>query len=216
MISPETTPAMQDEPKGLLEKPFVYRRSSMDALADVLLDEIRIEVKDSELFHKTRIIVPNRSIQRYLSLRFAHRYGIAAQLEFPSLMSVFQRFLPQPHARPNIDRKTIGWRIYRTLRDAESEKVFPLLTRWIRGDSKRLYDLSRQLGELYDKYMLYRPGWINDWEAGLTPQGLNGEPAADWQGELWRRIAGRDWKGNHFAAIFDRIAHKDEWNGVSF
>ena len=215
MISPETTPAMQDEPKGLLEKPFVYRRSSMDTLADVLLDEIQIEVKDSELFHKTRIIVPNRSIQRYLSLRFANRYGIAAQLEFPSLMSVFQRFLPQPHARPNIDKKTIGWRIYRTLRDAESEKVFSLLTRWIRGDSKRLYDLSRQLGELYDKYMLYRPRWINDWEAGLTPQGLNGEPAADWQGELWRRIAGRDWKGNHFAAIFDRIAHKDEWNSAS-
>ena len=206
---------MPDEQTEHFEKPFIFRRSSMDALADALLDEIHDGAGDGDLFRRTRIIIPNRSIRRYLSLRFAHRYGIAAQLEFPSLMSVFQRFLPQTHDRPNIDGKTIGWRIYRTLLEPGSGKTFPLLTQWIKGDSKRLYDLSRQLGELYDKYMLYRPWWINDWEAGLTPQGLNGEPTAEWQGELWRRIAGEDWKGNHFAAVFDRIVCKDDRTGAS-
>jgi len=206
---------MQDEQTEHFEKPFIFRRLSMDALADVLLDEIHAEAKNSDLFSKTRIIVPNRSIQRYLSLRFAHRYGIAAQLEFPSLMSVFQRFLPQPHDRPNIDRKTIGWRIYRILREPGSDTAFPVLTRWIKNDPKRLYDLSRQLGELYDKYILYRPWWINAWEAGSSPQGLSGEPNAVWQGELWRRIAGEDWKGNHFPGVFDRIVCKGEWNGAS-
>ena len=215
MISPETISIMPDDPSDHFETPFVFRRLSMDALADALLDEIRDEVGNGDLFHRTRIIVPNRSIQRYLSLRFAHRYGIAAQLEFPSLMSVFQHFLPQSHERPEIDRKTIAWRIYRVLLEPGSDTVFPVLTQWIRGDSKRLYDLSRQLGELYDKYMLYRPEWINDWEAGRTPQGLNGEPDAPWQGELWRRIAGEDWKGNHFAAVFDRIKCKEGMNGIS-
>jgi len=215
MITPENIPIMPDGQTEPPERPFVFRRSSMDALADVLLDEIHAEVKNSDLFRRTRVIVPNRSIQRYLSLRFAHRYGIAAQLEFPSLMTVFQRFPPRAKDRPNIDKKTIGWRIYRTLLDPEAEKIFPVLTRWIKGDPKRLYDLSRQLGDLYDKYMLYRPWWINAWEAGRTPQGLRDEPAAAWQGELWRRIAGQDWKGNHFAAAFDRIVCKGERNGVS-
>ncbi len=196
------------------EKPFVCRRLSMDDLADVLLDEVRAETARCDLFRKTRIIVPNRSIQRYLSLRFAHRHDIAAQLEFPSLMTVFRRFLPHTCDRPDIDSKTIGWRIYRILLEPESETVFPMLTRWVRGDSKRLYDLSRQLGDLYDKYMLYRPWWINDWEAGRTPHGLNGEADAAWQGELWRRIAGVDWKGNHFAAVFDRIAGGNEPAGA--
>ena len=206
---------MQAEQTEHFEKPFIFRRSSMDALADVLIDEIHAEARNSSLFSKTRIIVPNRSIQRYLSLRFAHRYGIAAQLEFPSLMSVFQRFLPQSHDRPNIDGKTIGWRIYRILREPGSDTAFPVLTQWIEGDSRRLYDLSCQLGELYDKYMLYRPGWINDWEAGSTPHGLRGEPNADWQGELWRRIAGKDWKGNHFAGVFERVVCKDELNAAT-
>ena len=212
IVIPDNT--MPDEQPEHFEKPFIFRRLNMDALADVLLDEIRDEVGSGDLFRRTRIVIPNRSIQRYLSLRFARRYGIAAQLEFPSLMSVFQRFLPQNHDRPNIDKKTIGWRIYRVLREPKSEKAFPLLTQWIRGDSKRLYDLSRQLGELYDKYMLYRPQWINAWEDGSTPPGLNGEPNADWQGGLWRRIADEDWKGKHFAAVFDRIVCKDELNST--
>ena len=205
---------MQDDQTERFEKPFIYRRSSMDALADVLLAEVYEEVGKSGFFSRTRIIVPNRSIQRYLSLRFAHRYGIAAQLEFPSLMSVFQRFLPQGHARPDINGKTIGWRIYRVMQEPGADKAFPQLTRWIRGDSKRLYDLSRQLGDLFDKYMLYRPQWINAWEAGAVPQGLNGEPDAAWQGELWRRVAGEDWRGEHFAAVFDRIRTGNQGDGV--
>ena len=192
------------------EKPFVFRRLSMDALADVLIDEIHAEVRNSDLFRRTQVIVPNRSIQRYLSLRFAQRYGIAAQLEFPLLMSVVRSFLPHSYDRPDINEKTICWRIYRILGKPESGKVFPALTQWIKDDPKRLYDLSRQLGSLYDKYMLYRPWWINDWEEGRKPRGLDGEPSAAWQGELWRRIAGEDWKGNHFAAAFDRIACNGE------
>ena len=211
---PETVSNMPSEQTEHFEAPFVFRRLSMDALADVLLDEIHAETGKCDLFRRTRIIVPNRSIQRYLSLRFAQRYDIAAQLEFLPLMSVFQRFLPRSGDRLNIDKKTIGWRIYRILREPESETSFPMLTRWIKGDSKRLYDLSRQLGELYDKYMLYRPWWINAWEAGMSPHGLNDEPAALWQGELWRRIAGQDWKGNHFAAVFDGIVCKERWNGI--
>ena len=206
---------MQDGQTVQTETPFIFRRLSMDALADVLINEIQAEVQKSDLFRRTRVIVPNRSIQRYLFLRFAHRFGIAAQLEFPSLMTVFQRFLPQTRGRPEINKKTIGWRIYRTLLETGSEKTFPELNRWIKGDSKRLYDLSRQLGDLYDKYMLYRPSWINAWEAGLMPHGLENEPAAKWQGELWRRIAEEDWKGAHFAAVFDRIVCKGELNGIS-
>ena len=215
MILPEKIPIMPDDSSDHFETPFVFRRLSMDALADALLDEIHNEVRNGDFFHSIRIIVPNKSIQRYLSLRFAHRYGIAAQLEFSSLMSIFQRFLPKGHAHSNIDKKTIGWRIYRIMLEPESGKDFPMLTQWINGDSKRLYDLSCQLGELYDKYMLYRPWWINDWEAEVTPQGLNGEPNAAWQGKLWHRVAKEYWKGNHFAAVFNRFKRKEGLTGAS-
>ena len=112
----------------------VCRRTSMDALADLLIDEIYEEFRSSgDLFRKIPVIVPNRSIQRYLSLRFAHRHEAAAQIEFVPLMSVFCRFVPRSPApgRPGIDEKTIGWRIYRILLEQESKEVFPVLTRWV-------------------------------------------------------------------------------------
>ena len=184
----------------------------MDDLADLLIGEIHAEIRtDANLFRKIQVIVPNRSIQRYLSLRFAHRHKVAAQIEYLPLMSVFHRFLSRgpSRARLNINEKTIGWRAYRILLEPDCEEAFPELTRWIGGDPKKRYELSRQLGTLYDKYMLYRPEWINAWEAGQTPKGLNGEPEAARQGELWRRIAGADWKGNHFAAAYDRIMREE-------
>ena len=180
----------------------------MDDLADVLIEEVYAEIRNSgDLFRRVRVIVPNRSIQRYLSLRFAHRHEVTAQIEFLPLMSVFSRFMPRNSVsgRLNIDEKTIGWRIYRILMERDSEAAFPQLVRWIGGDAKKLYELSRQLGSLYDKYILYRPEWISAWEAGRMPLGLEGEPVAAWQGELWRRVAGEDWKGNHFAAVYGKI-----------
>ena len=180
----------------------------MDDLADLLIDEIHAEIRDGrDLFRRIPVIVPNRSIERYLSLRFAHRHDVTSQIEFLPLMSVFRRFTPRNSARSRlrIDEKTIGWRVYRILLERDSEKAFPELIRWVNGDAKKLYELSRQLGSLYDKYILYRPEWINEWEAGRMPSSLEREPAAAWQGELWRRVAGEDWKGDHFAAVYGKI-----------
>ena len=180
----------------------------MDDLADILIDEIYTEIQaGKDFFRRIPVIVPNRSIERYLSLRFAHRHDVTAQIEFLPLMSVFRRFMPRNPARGrlNIDEKTIGWRVYRILLERGSETAFPELIRWVNGDAKKLYELSRQLGGLYDKYILYRPEWINEWEAGRMPSGLEREPAALWQGELWRRVAGEDWKGGHFAAVYGKI-----------
>jgi exonuclease V gamma subunit len=90
----------------------------MDDLADMLIEEIHAEIgTDANLFRKIPVIVPNRSIQRYLSLRFAHRHKVTAQIEFLPLMSVFRRSLPRGSGqiRPEINEKTIAWRIYRIL-----------------------------------------------------------------------------------------------------
>ena len=192
---------------------IVYRRTDMDELADLLLAELYDEiVTGGDIFRKIEVIVPNRSIERYLSLRFADRYGIISQIKFSSQMSIFHRFLPR-NTQVHINEKTIGWRVYQILLKSESSAAFPGLTRWIGGDAQKLYELSRQLGSLYDKYMLYRPEWITAWEEERVPHGAE-QAAAEvwgWQGKLWREIIRGDWKGRHFAAVYDRIRNGKEW-----
>ena len=187
----------------------VCRRTRLEELADRLVDDLVSDIRghaaddtdsaDSSadaMFYQPEVIVPNKSMRRYVTMRLARREGIAAGIRFPSLMSLF----PAERINPG----SIGWRIYRILQ-SESGRAFRAADQWIRGDAKRCYDLSNQLGQLYHQYMLYRPDWLNAWEQGGVPDELRGMKDADWQGELWRMAAGNDWKGRHFAAEYARI-----------
>ena len=69
----------------------VYRSTSMEALADRLIDTIAEEQRSHGLFHRTPVIVPNKSMERYLTIRFAARKGIESGITFPFLMSMFGR-----------------------------------------------------------------------------------------------------------------------------
>ena len=186
----------------------VIRRTSLEELADLLIAELAADFRSHAsggadggtgsaggLFYRPEVIAPNKSMRRYLTMRFAGAEGIAAGIRFPSLMSLF------PAER--IDEASIGWRVYRILQ-SEPAGTFPALENWSRGDGKRRYELACQLGRLYYQYMLYRPDWLNAWERNAVPEDLRGVKDADWQGELWRRTAGGDWKGRHFAAGYAR------------
>ena len=199
-------PMFQSHPENVTAR--VIRRTSLEELADLLIAELAADIRahadahggddaPSGLFYAPEVIAPNKAMRRYLTMRFARNEGIAAGIRFPSLMSLF------PADR--IDAGSIGWRIYRILEPGSGRAAFPSLERWIRGDSKRCHDLAVQLGRLYYQYMLYRPDWLNAWERNAVPDELRGVKDADWQGELWRRTAGSDWKGHHFASEYARV-----------
>ena len=169
----------------------------MEALADRLIDTIAAEQRAHGFFHRTPVIVPNKSMERYLTIRFAARKGIESGITFPFLMSMFGG-----DGAPEIDAETIRWRIFRILPDLKGIGAFSSLNDWLKDDPVRRYELAGVFGELYNKYLLYRPDWINAWEHGVVPDDLRGTPDEHLQGELWRRIAGDDWRGRHFAAVF--------------
>lgn len=168
----------------------------METLADRLIDTIAEEQRAHGLFHRTPVIVPNKSMERYLTIRFAARKGIESGITFPFLMSMFGG-----DGAPEIDAETIRWRICRILPELKGIAAFSALNEWLKDDPLRRYELAGVFGELYNKYLLYRPDWINAWERGVAPDDLRGVPDERLQGELWRRIAGDDWRGRHFAAV---------------
>ena len=176
----------------------VSRSTSMEALADRLIDAIAAEQRAHGLFHRTPVIVPNKSMERYLTIRFAARKGIESGITFPFLMSMFGG----GDGAPDINAETIRWHIFRILPDLKGLAAFSALNDWLNDDPVRRYELAGVFGELYNKYLLYRPDWINAWEHGVVPDDLRGIPDEHLKGELWRRIAGDDWRGRHFAAVF--------------
>ncbi|MDR8524083.1 exodeoxyribonuclease V subunit gamma [Shewanella fidelis] len=55
----------------------------------------------------------------------------------------------------------------------------------------KLYQLCGQIADIFDQYLVYRPDWINAWEAlepTLPPKGDKLSPAQAWQPILWRAL----------------------------
>jgi exodeoxyribonuclease V gamma subunit len=53
-----------------------------------------------------------------------------------------------------------------------------LARRW--RDDFRRHELACRIADCFDQYLVYRPDWIEKWEAGEE---------GHWQAELWRRLA---------------------------
>jgi exodeoxyribonuclease V gamma subunit len=76
----------------------------------------------------------------------------------------------------------LGWRIMALLRDVEESPRFAPVRAYLARprDDFRRYELACRIADCFDQYLVYRPDWIGQWEAG-------GED--HWQAELWRRLA---------------------------
>ncbi|MGG7053929.1 exodeoxyribonuclease V subunit gamma, partial [Salmonella enterica subsp. enterica] len=49
-----------------------------------------------------------------------------------------------------------------------------------------LFQLSARAADLFDQYLVYRPDWLTQWEAGKTVEGLG--VAQNWQAPLWKAL----------------------------
>lgn len=54
------------------------------------------------------------------------------------------------------------------------------------ADKRKLFQLSSRVADLFDQYLVYRPDWLTQWEAGRLVEGL-GESQA-WQAPLWKAL----------------------------
>jgi len=139
------------------------------------------------------VVVPHRSMAHWLSLMMAERLGIAANVEFPFLGGMVWRLFRSQWAglpeRSPFDREALRWRVLGCIPELLGRPEFAPLRGYLADaehvNGPKAYQLADRLAGLYDEYLVYRPDWITDWEAG------NG---THWQAELWRalvRIDGR-------------------------
>lgn len=161
-------------------------------------------------------VVQNHGVAQWLRLRLGREEGIVANLEFEfpaeRVWAMARTLYPDiPELLPS-DKGPMSWEIYELLSSEESP-LLDSLDRYVasgRPDNRELrrWKLARRIADVFDQYLVYRPGMILDWEAG----GQEGErPDERWQAWLWRRLSGR-WIGRygdkpwlHRARLHDRL-----------
>ena len=191
----------------------IYRSNRLDVLVTVLAELLRQPGQQpGDPFTPVRVVVGTRGMERWLRHQLAVKLGICAHFEFPFPRQLVDTLLGSAEGAeaPPDDPWRAGaltWRVLESLEALPRGDVWGPLRAYV-GESGRPVDprrhaLARELGDLVDRYVTYRPELARAWSAGEpAPASLlpRSPGSADrralpetlaWQPELWRDLAAR-------------------------
>ena len=160
----------------------LYHANRLEDLADQLAANLK---QPKELVLAPEIIaVPGTAISEWLTIHLAATTGISANIHWllPArlLWQVFRDTLDEVPDANAFSADVLAWRVLPALEDDAFVSRHSALSRYLQdsGELQR-WQLARQMGRLYEQYLVFRPDWILDWERG---------EAAHWQEALWQRL----------------------------
>ena len=176
----------------------IVQSNRLEALAATLAELLRAD--PGSPLAPERIVVPHRTVGRWLSLEMARELGIAANLRFelPAgfAWSVMRQAIPglpveQPYAPAQL-----RWRIHEVLpRFAEEDGAGREVRRYLAdGDPRKRFALADRLARVFERCVVYRPDWIREWDGGSTPH---------WQARLWRKVVEAEGSAAHWVGAID-------------
>jgi len=155
-----------------------------EVLAEALAARLR-EAGSGTPFSAQRVVVQTAGIGRWLSFQVASSNSICANLQFlfprNFAAAILAEILPGFEVSPELEPQRLQWTVLELFAEAED---FPELRSYLDGaDAFMRLQLASRLARVYDKYLIHRPDWIEQWE------GRRGQD--NWQARLWLRIRER-------------------------
>ncbi len=176
---------------------IVHSSNRTERLLDQLLQVLESQPLRQPL-RAEQVLIQSPGMATWLKLRIAERLGVAANIEFPLpavfFWNLFCRAMPQLPERSPFDREVLTWRLLRLLPTRLEDPRYAPLKHYLAGDHDSLlqYQISRKLAELLERYQIYRPDWIEAWQAEQPVDALAEHPHASWQADLWRLLCAEE------------------------
>ena len=132
------------------------------------------------------IVVQSKGMARWISMALAKHNGICANSFFPFpntfLHEMFKMVIPDLPDESPFDLPTLTFRIMKILPECIQLSGFESLKHYLSDDDTgmKLFQISREIADLFDQYMVFRPEMIFNWENGKEHH---------WQARLWRRLS---------------------------
>lgn len=170
---------------------YLYQSNRLEHLA-AMLGAVMAQQPAPPLSSE-QVLVHSPGMATWLRLNLAARHGIAANIECPLPSTFFwqlhRRLHPDLPEQSAWSKDNLLWHLLAELPGLLDSDDGAPLARYLRDDSPlRRFQLCRDIADLFDQYLVYRPAWLNDWEAGRI------EDVPDnrrWQPRLWQRLATR-------------------------
>lgn len=185
---------------------YVERSNRTEALFAGLAERLTAPGRDP--LARSVVVVQGAGMERWIAQRVARLQGVCANVEFPFprpfLESVFAALPdasgldPSPSGDPadaaariwDLERMTwaIAQVIAVSMEEGRREAVYAPLVRHLEGTDGdwRLVALARQIANVFDQYITYRPDWVFRWARdGTAPAELRSDPDVEWQIRLF-------------------------------
>ncbi|MEG1123775.1 MAG: exodeoxyribonuclease V subunit gamma [Citrobacter sp.] len=169
----------------------VYHSNRLDVL-EALMEYIVERERLDDPFEPEMILVQSTGMAQWLQMTLAQKFGIAANIEFPLpasfIWDMFVRVLPDIPKESAFSKQSMSWKLMTLLPQLLGNEEFTLLRHYLTDDTdkRKLFQLSSRAADLFDQYLVYRPDWLTQWEAGKLVEGL-GESQI-WQAPLWKAL----------------------------
>ncbi|MGF1760835.1 exodeoxyribonuclease V subunit gamma [Photobacterium sagamiensis] len=169
----------------------VYHSNQLDLLKSLLVELIRLNPLDNP-FEQEQILVQSPGMSQWLKMELAKSFGVAANLEFPLpatyIWKMFTQVLADVPERSAFNKEAMTWKLMEVLPEQLDKPEFEPLKRYLEHDQDSLksYQLAEKIADIFDQYLVYRPEWIQQWEAGEVVSELEGEHP--WQPILWQAL----------------------------
>lgn len=136
------------------------------------------------------VVVQGPGMQRWLSIELAKELGVWANARFP-----FPRYLIDTAMREVLGYSAaeesalqpgpLLWAVVQELTRLQSDKQFAEIRHYLQdhegdgGHERKLFQLAERVAKILDRYTIYRPQLLSEWEAGKND---------GWQSTLWRAL----------------------------
>ena len=187
----------------------VHQSNRIERLATRLAEAARTPL--SGPMDAETIVVPNRGMQRWLSLQLADHLGVAANIDFQLPASfawgVWKQVLDDVGEEADFSADVLTWRVFDAIGELEDAQCWrPLLQSMGDGEELRRFELADLIAKTFDQYLVYRPDLLLAWEDALPDPDSDLETT--WQHALWRKVTG-DTKPRHRARLAAEFTHVD-------
>jgi exodeoxyribonuclease V gamma subunit len=153
------------------------------------------------------VVVQSQGMARWLKLELAGRQGVCANYSFPFpkvfCAEVLAANAASPGEKSALDREVMLWELLRLLPELLSQPEFSPLKSYLSesSDVRKRFQLSAQIANLFDQYLVFRPDLILAWDQALPgASGIQDGQHEVWQAALWRRLH-QEKPGQHPAAL---------------
>ena len=169
--------------------------TQQEQLAEALVQQVAASAGAQDCLQATTVIVQNAGLGRWLRLWHARDCGISAAVKMPFAQSYIAKVLEREGCYDRwleLSPQVMRWQIFALLQRrafetwTEAGALIEYLSPEHGNVERRCWSLAGRLANLFERYAVHRPEWIEAWLSGASVE--SALPHWHWQAQLFRAI----------------------------